>query len=154
MFVYFRGASIGLLLPLLVFASVGAEEADASGPRGAQTSSLKGLSTERIVELFGTPDTKRSSATSDSQAWSYGDSLVFFAGGKVRAWSDAGELRWGKNLAAIQESHGSGTADRTGDLRFKLGWKNAWTPKPRVSRRDILDFLLEEVPVESAGLVE
>jgi len=114
--------------PVGVFASAAlAQPASViQAPKQAASESYYGRTEAQMTERFGRPDEVRSKPNGSSE-WLYGQSTLFFSGGKVSAWSDAGELSHRAQVNTLKSDERQASDDLSGQ------WENPWTPPHRKS---------------------
>lgn len=106
----------------------------------AQTQEIPflGLSADAVTSLLGEPDIKRGESGGAREGWVYGNSLVFFADGRVSAVSDSGDLldrRKAKKLDQEEISH---------DPFRNEGWAEPWQPPEPTQPEDVVIDLMKE----------
>ena len=99
--------------------------------------SYYGQTEAQMTARFGRPDEVRNK-TNGSSEWLYGQSTLFFSGGKVSAWSDAGELAQRAQVNTLKRDDRQASDDLSGQ------WENPWTPPRRkgsasASLQDVID---------------
>lgn len=101
-----------------------------------------GLESEEVIERLGIPDRKEGPGKTGTESWHYGASVIFFAEGKVSAWSIIGNslsLRQKmqvrrKKLLSVRRSFA------------EQGWRNAWQRYQQVVAEDVLQEIVPEPP--------
>jgi hypothetical protein len=101
--------------------------------------SLQGLRPEEVIRRLGQPDQRELSE--DQERWIYGQSIVFFTGGVVTAWSDQGDFQPRLIVRSLQKNESGDPADQD-------GWETAWRRQKPVAPEDVVDEILE--PEKSA----
>lgn len=97
-----------------------------------------GLTADAVTSLLGEPDIKRGESGGAREGWVYGNSLVFFAEGKVSAVSDSGDLldrRKAKKLNQEELSH---------DPFRNEGWTEPWQPPEPTKPEDVVIDLMKD----------
>ena len=123
------------------FPSVASAQAQGLEPRAVtakESSSFYGLTEGQVTSRFGKPDEVTTKSNGGAE-WSYGRSVIFFSGGKVMAWSDAGELQQREKIALLK-------SDKTKrDDSLSEEWANPWTPPKKGPKleRAIEEFIEE-----------
>ena len=85
---------------------------------------LDGLSYAEAETKFGKPDDKIEKSSGGAE-WKYGSSTLFFSGGKIMAWSDAGELKTRERRVDLEKAPVKHDDSLSGE------WENPWTPGKR-----------------------